>query len=182
MAEQETTKTQTNVKELVGKYLTFHLSQEQYGVSLLGVREIIGLMDITHVPRTPDYVRGVINLRGRIIPVVDLRLKFGMKAIDDTEVTCIIVVEMSYDDQVIQIGILVDEVDEVLDIQEKQIDNLPSIGTETNMTFICGVAKIAQRVVMLLDIQRVLSSMDINHLVDTTDRMQSNANTVATAA
>jgi purine-binding chemotaxis protein CheW len=101
---------------------------------------------------------------------VDLRLKFGMQGIDDTEVTCIIVVEMSYDDQVIQIGILVDEVDEVLDIQEKQIDNLPSIGTDTNMTFICGVAKIGNRVVMLLDIQRVLSSMDLNHFVNATER------------
>ena len=84
MSEQEKTITQTNVRDLVGKYLTFHLSQEQYGVSLLAVREIIGLMDITHVPRTPEYVRGVINLRGRIIPVVDLRQKFGMKAQKDT--------------------------------------------------------------------------------------------------
>ncbi|MBL4701592.1 MAG: purine-binding chemotaxis protein CheW, partial [Phycisphaeraceae bacterium] len=160
MIENEISKENTtNVSELVGKYLTFHLSHEQYGVSLLGVREIIGIMDITHVPRTPKYVRGVINLRGRIIPVVDLRLKFGMEGIDDTEVTCIIVVEMSYEDQVIQIGILVDAVDEVLDIQEKQIDNLPSIGAEEHMTFICGVAKVGQRVIMLLDIQRVLSTM-----------------------
>lgn len=173
MSEIEMSNTQANVSELVGKYLTFHLSQEQYGVSLLAVREIIGLMDITHVPRTPQYVRGVINLRGRIIPVVDLRQKFGMKAIDDTEVTCIIVVEMNYDDQVIQIGILVDEVDEVLDIQEEQIDNLPSIGAQDNMTFICGVAKIVQRVVMLLDIQRVLSTMDLNQLVKSTDRSAS---------
>lgn len=170
MSETEKNITQASVRDLVGKYLTFHLSQEQYGVSLLAVREIIGLMDITHVPRTPEYVRGVINLRGRIIPVVDLRLKFGMKAIDDTEVTCIIVVEMNYEDQVIQIGILVDEVDEVLDIQEDQIDNLPSIGTDISMNFICGVAKISQRVVMLLDIQRVLSAMDLNQLVKTTDR------------
>lgn len=170
MSEQENNIAQTSVRELVGKYLTFHLSQEQYGVSLLAVREIIGLMDITHVPRTPEYVRGVINLRGRIIPVVDLRLKFGMKAIEDTEVTCIIVVEMTYEDQVIQIGILVDEVDEVLDIQENQIDNLPSIGTDLSMNFICGVAKIPPRVVMLLDIQRVLSAMDLNTLIKTTEQ------------
>ncbi|HAI12980.1 MAG TPA: chemotaxis protein CheW [Phycisphaerales bacterium] len=180
MSEQELALNQTNIRELVGKYLTFHLSQEQYGVSLLAVREIIGLMDITHVPRTPEYVRGVINLRGRIIPVVDLRLKFGMQAIDDTEVTCIIVVEMTYEDQVIQIGILVDEVDEVLDIQEGQIDNLPSIGADMSMNYICGVAKISQRVVMLLDIQRVLSAMDLNQLVKTTGIQKEN-NTSAAA-
>jgi purine-binding chemotaxis protein CheW len=180
MSEQDKTITQTNVRDLVGKYLTFHLSQEQYGVSLLAVREIIGLMDITHVPRTPEYVRGVINLRGRIIPVVDLRLKFGMKAQEDTEVTCIIVVEMNYEDQVIQIGILVDEVDEVLDIQEDQIDNLPSIGADVSMNYICGVAKISQRVVMLLDIQRVLSAMDLNELVKSAGNNTSN--TISAAA
>ena len=181
MSEVETTKMQTNMSDLVGKYLTFHLSQEQYGVSLLCVREIIGLMDITHVPRTPKYVRGVINLRGRIIPVVDSRLKFGMPAIEDTEVTCIIVVELNYEDQIIQIGILVDEVDEVLDIQEKQIDNVPTIGADLSMNFICGVAKIAQRVVMLLDIQRVLSTMDLTELVSKADCQASVKNNAVAA-
>lgn len=180
MSEVGNPKTQVNLSDLVGKYLTFHLSQEQYGVSLLGVREIIGLMDITHVPRTPKYVRGVINLRGRIIPVVDSRLKFGMEAIEDTEVTCIIVVELNYDDQIIQIGILVDEVDEVLDIQEKQIDNVPTIGADANMNFIRGVAKIGKRVVMLLDIQRVLSTMDLSELVNATeDQVNTDNKTIA---
>ena len=102
-----------------GKFLTFHLGGEEYGLEILKVQEIIGIMAITRVPRTPEFVRGVINLRGKVIPVVDLRLKFEMEGQADTERTCIIVVQVSHNNNQVTMGLLVDEVSEVLDIDGK---------------------------------------------------------------
>ncbi len=147
-----------------GKYLTFTLADEEYGIGILKVKEIIGMMAITSVPRTPDFVKGVINLRGKVIPVIDLRLKFGMAPIPYTDRTCIIVVEIDFDDMTIQIGIVVDAVSEVLNIKEEEIENAPSFGTSLNTDYILGMAKIDKGVKILLDIDRVLSAKEIQLL------------------
>ncbi|HKK98719.1 MAG TPA: chemotaxis protein CheW [Desulfotignum sp.] len=147
-----------------GKYLTFTLADEEYGIGILKVKEIIGMMAITSVPRTPDFVKGVINLRGKVIPVIDLRLKFGMDAISYTDRTCIIVVEIDANDMTIQIGIVVDSVSEVLNIKEEEIENAPSFGTSLNTAYILGMAKIDSGVKILLDIDRVLSTKEIQVL------------------
>ncbi len=150
-----------------GKYLTFTLADEEYGIGILKVKEIIGMMPITSVPRTPDFVKGVINLRGKVIPVIDLRLKFRMDAIPYTDRTCIIVVEIDSDDMTIQIGIVVDAVSEVLNIKEEEIENAPSFGTSINMDYILGMAKIDSGVKILLDIDKVLSAKEIQVLEKT---------------
>lgn len=147
--------------QLAGKYLTFVLGGEEYGLEILKVREIIGLMDITTVPRTPSYVRGVINLRGKIIPVVDLRVKFGMESVEMTEETCIIVVEVVRDGKSVEMGILVDKVSEVLDIVEEEIEEAPSFGSGFDTDFILGMAKTKNSVKILLNIDAVLSGEEI---------------------
>ncbi len=146
---------------LAGKYMTFQLAQEDYGVAILMVREIIGLMEITRVPRVPGFVRGVINLRGRVIPVVDLRAKFGMAPCEATEQTVIIVVNCEVAGRALTMGVLVDQVLEVLNVAADQIEPPPDLGDRTaSSEFILGVGKAAQRVVFLLDIARVLSARD----------------------
>lgn len=139
-----------------GKYLTFRLAAEEYGLEILKVREIIGLMEITSVPQTPHYIRGVINLRGKVIPVLELRLKFGMESTEDTEQTCIIVVEVANSDDSLMTGIVVDSVSEVLDIKEDQIADSPSFGAGIDTDFILGIGKIKDDVKILLDIDKVL--------------------------
>lgn len=142
---------------LAGKYLTFELGSEIYGIEILKVQEIIGIMSITNVPKTPDYVRGVINLRGKVIPVVELRRKFKMATVEDTERTCIIVVQVKGTDGPITMGILVDEVSEVVDIPADQIEPAPTFGTAVNTAFILAMGKVGGRVVILLDADRVLT-------------------------
>jgi purine-binding chemotaxis protein CheW len=142
---------------LAGKYLTFELGTEIYGIEILKVQEIIGIMNITNVPKTPDYVRGVINLRGKVIPVVELRKKFRMETMADTERTCIIVVQISGSDASITMGILVDEVSEVVDITSDRIESAPTFGTSVNTAFILAMGKIGERVVILLDADKVLT-------------------------
>lgn len=144
-----------------GKYLTFTLAGEEYGISILKVKEIIGLMAITMVPQTPDYVKGVINLRGKVIPVVDIRLKFGMAAMDYTERTCIIVVEVGSGADRIQIGIVVDSVSEVLNIKAGEIEETPNFGTRLQTDYILGMAKAGGGIKILLDIDRVLRAEEL---------------------
>ncbi|MFO7884891.1 MAG: chemotaxis protein CheW [Desulfobacteraceae bacterium] len=151
----------------VGKYLTFSLKGEEYGIGILKVKEIIGMMPITSVPRTPSFVKGVINLRGKVIPVVDLRLKFEMDSIPYTEKTCIIVVEIESSDTIVFIGIVVDAVSEVLNIKEEEIENAPSFGTSVNTDYILGMAKIDSGVKILLDIDKVLSAEEITAIEKT---------------
>ncbi len=139
-----------------GKYLTFTLAEEEYGIGILKIKEIIGMMPITSVPRTPAYVKGVINLRGKVIPVMDLRLKFGMDGIDYTERTCIIVVESAGEVGNVLIGIVVDAVSEVLNIKNKEIDDAPEFGTDLESKYILGLAKMEEGVKILLDIDRVI--------------------------
>jgi purine-binding chemotaxis protein CheW len=143
--------------QLAGKYMTFQLAEEVYGLEILKVREIIGLMDITRVPRSAAFIRGVINLRGKVIPVADLRLKFGMEACQATEQTVIIVVQYSVGGRNLTMGILVDQVLEVLQIEPAQVEPTPAFGDAgTESQFILGLGKAGDRVVFLLDIGRVL--------------------------
>lgn len=154
----------TEQQSLAGKYLTFKLAAEEFGLEILKVQEIIKMMDITRVPRTPDFVRGVINLRGKVIPVVDLRLKFGMETLATTEKTCIIVVQVARRENTLTMGIIVDEVSEVLDITEKEIEPAPSFGSNVDTHFILGMAKTKGSVKILLDINKVLASAEIASL------------------
>ncbi len=136
-----------------GKYLTFALGHEEYGLEILQVREIIKLMDITAVPKVPDYVKGVINLRGKIIPVIDLRLKFGMPKVDYTSETCTIVLNVCSS----LMGVIVDHVSEVLDITTENIEPTPQFGASIHTDYIIGIGKVGDKVKILLDIERVLT-------------------------
>jgi len=143
-----------------GKYLTFALAHEEYGLEILKVREIIGYMDITAIPQTPHHVMGVINLRGQVIPIVDLRTKFGMDTAEITEESCIIVVEINQGNSNFQTGIIVDHVQEVLDIADGDIEDAPQFGSSVDTDFIKGMGKIDESVKILLDIDKVLGSED----------------------
>jgi purine-binding chemotaxis protein CheW len=147
-----------------GKYLTFTLAGEDYGIGILKVKEIIGIMPITTVPQTPSYMKGVINLRGKVIPIVDLRLKFGMEEMEHTDKTCIIVVEIAGSDRQLMIGILVDSVSEVLNIKAGDIEDSPNFGSRLNTDYILGMAKTGGKVKILLDIDKVLSSEEMGAL------------------
>jgi purine-binding chemotaxis protein CheW len=143
-----------------GKYLTFALAHEEYGLEILKVREIIGYIDVTAVPQTPQYVKGVINLRGQVIPVIDLRTKFGMETAEVTDETCIIVVEIAAASRKFNTGIVVDHVREVLDVPGRDIEEPPQFGAAVDTDFILGMGKIDDSVKILLDIDKVLGSVD----------------------
>jgi purine-binding chemotaxis protein CheW len=140
-----------------GKFLTFFLANEEYGIEILKVQEIIGMMSITPVPRTPHFIRGVINLRGKVISIVDLRLKFAMDSIEQTEETCIIVVRS----RGLEMGLVVDKVSEVLDIATADIDDVPSFGSDVTTDYLLGIAKTEGRVRLLLAIDQVLSTQEV---------------------
>lgn len=164
----ELTKTMDQViKAMVnreGKYLSFSLAKEEYGIGILKVKEIIGMMPITTVPRTPPFIKGVINLRGKVIPVVDLRLKFGIEEMGYTERTCIIVVEIASQAGSVLTGIVVDSVSEVLNIKGADIEETPNFGAKLDTDYILGMAKITGGVKILLDIDKVLSAEEITIL------------------
>ena len=148
----------------MNKFLSFKLGDEEYGVEILRVREIIGVLDITPLPQTESYVKGVVNLRGKIIPVIELRKKFGMPSIEYTEETCIVVVEVndtSSSDQ-FQMGVIVDSVREVQDIEKNQIEPAPKFGCALNTDYIMGMGKVksadSEGVMILLDIDKVMSA------------------------
>ena len=147
--------------EREGKYLTFTMAEEDYGIGILKIKEIIGMQDITSVPQTPEFVKGVINLRGKVIPVIDLRLKFCMEATEYDERTCIIVVEIEGEANIVQIGIVVDSVSEVLNIKGEEIEDSPTFGTKLDTDYILGMAKMEGGVRILLDIDKVLSAEDL---------------------
>lgn len=147
---------------LAGKYLTFALGREEYGLAILKVQEIIQMQGVTRIPRIPDYVRGVINLRGKVIPVIELRKKFGLEATTDTEKTCIIVVQVNGGANLVTMGLIIDEVKEVLDISADNIEDTPNFGLSINTEFIKGIGKIGDRVKMLLDIDCVLIGNEMN--------------------
>lgn len=155
-----------DVHSLAGKYLTFHLGDEEYGIGILRVREIIGLMDVTPVPRSPKHIRGVINLRGRIIPVLDLRTKFEMDPFEPTEESCIIVLDVNVEGVVSHMGVLVDGVCEVLDIGSDEIDPPPPMGTDVDNRFLLGIAKSKGTVRILLDVEQTLHASETAMLVE----------------
>lgn len=154
------------------KLLTFSLGEEGYGLSILKVKEIIGMLDITPVPRTPDFIKGVINLRGKIIPIMDLRAKFDMAQQEYNERTCIIVVEIVLKGAQKLIGVVVDMVSEVVMISDEQIEPPPEYGTSVEHNFILGIGKLKDRVVIILDIEElflceeVLKMLDNSHLAN----------------
>jgi purine-binding chemotaxis protein CheW len=150
--------------EREGKYLTFSLGDEEYGIGILKVKEIIGMMRITPVPQTPEFVKGVINLRGKVIPVIDLRLRFGMEENGYTERTCIVVVEIDGSGGKLHIGVVVDSVSEVLNIKGADIEDTPNFGTTLNTEYILGMAKTGGGVKILLEIDRVLSGSEMGFL------------------
>lgn len=150
-----------------GKYLTFFLDKEEYGLEILKVMEIIKFIKIVQIPNVPGYVKGVINLRGKVYPIIDLRLKFKMPSIEATKETCIIVVNL----QDIIMGILVDTVSEVLDIDAKDIEPPPAFGSAVNINFILGMAKVNNEIKILLDIDKVLKADQVIAIKSSTDVM-----------
>lgn len=149
---------------LAGKYLTFTLGAEEFGLQILKVREIIGYMDITAVPKAPADVKGVINLRGQVVPIVDMRARFDMPPTERTDQTCIIVVEVAAGRQRFHTGIIVDRVCEVLDIEADQIDPTPQFDSAMDTSFILGIGKIGSSVKILLDIDKVLRLQGLEEL------------------
>lgn len=144
------------------KYLTFTLDDECYGIPILKVREIIGIMPITHVPKMPSFMKGVINLRGRIIPITDLRIKFGLEAMEFHDRTCIIVVEMDTDAGKSVNGVVVDSVSDVLDIGDENIEPPPACyGNSEEQSFLTSIGKVKDKVVMLIDADKILTTMEI---------------------
>jgi len=143
-----------------GKYLTFYLDYEEYGVEILKVQEIIGRMPITPVPLTSQYIRGVINLRGKIHPIMDLKVKFGMDQTQITDETCIIVIRTTG----IMMGVLVDRVSEVVSIDAGDIEETPSFGADVNTEYLLGIGKAGGRVRLLLDIEKIITTADVINL------------------
>jgi len=144
-----------------GKYLTFLLAQEEYAIQVLKVREIMGILHITTVPQTPPDVKGVINLRGKVIPVTDLRLKFGLPEAEYGQRTCIIVVQLQGESES-QVGIIVDEVCEVLNLMQGDIQDTPDFGRGITTPYLLGMAKVKGKVKILLDIDHVVSAQDMH--------------------
>jgi purine-binding chemotaxis protein CheW len=143
-----------------GKFLSFYLSKEEYGIAILKVREIIGMVDVTPLPRTPEFVRGVINLRGKIIPVIDLRRKFNMQPADYTNETCIVVVDVGREgESSVQVGCIVDTVSEVLSVDSEQFEQPPRCANASG-DYIAGLGKLKDRVLILLDIDRVIGDLN----------------------
>lgn len=149
-----------------GKYLTFQLVQEEFGVRVVKVREIMGLQEITAVPQTPPHIKGVINLRGKVIPVIDLRLKFGLPPGEYGQRTCIIVAQVQGESGPILMGIVVDGVSEVLNLTAGEIEDTPDFGDDNAGQYLLGMAKVKGKVKILLDIDKVLSSQDLGNLAE----------------
>jgi purine-binding chemotaxis protein CheW len=162
--ETTPSKTASQKDQRAGKYLTFALGNEEFAVQVLRVREIMGIQEITAVPQTPHYVKGVINLRGKVIPVVDLRLKFGLPEVEYTQRTSIIVAQINGVSRKLQIGIIVDGVSEVLTLQASDIEDTPDFGYGVEIPYLMGMAKIKGKVKILLDINMVFSSQEVQGL------------------
>lgn len=147
-----------------GKYLAFHLDGADYAIQVLRVREIMGMREVTSVPRTPHFVRGVLKLRGRVIPVIDLRLKVGLPAQEYTEQTCIIVVQVPAEGASAQMGIIVDAVSEVLTLADEEIEDAPDVGAGVQLPYVLGIARTKGKVKTLLSIETVLNTQDVGGL------------------
>jgi len=151
------------------QYLTFFIRGEEYAVGILRVKEIIEYETVTRVPAVPSHVRGVINLRGALLPVVDLAAKFGADESAPTKTTCIVVVETKLDDEIVIAGIVADAVSEVVDVADDQIEPPPPFGTGVRVDFLTGMGKLDGRLVLILDIDRVLSPVELIETIDAID-------------
>jgi purine-binding chemotaxis protein CheW len=162
LGEMDTSKTKTKFQP--GKFLTFKLGEESYGVAVLKIREIIRMQKITLVPQMPSYVKGVINLRGKVIPVIDMRLKFSVGSDAVTERTCIVVVQLDNRQNSIttSVGLIVDAVEEVMTITEDEVEETPDLGGQFDGQYILGIAKIKGEVKTLLDIDEVILAENLN--------------------
>jgi purine-binding chemotaxis protein CheW len=147
-----------------GKYLVFQIGREEFGIPVLKVREIMGVQDITAVPQTPVYLKGVINLRGKVIPVVDLRLKFRLPEVEYTQRTCIIVVQVQHESHTVLMGTVVDGVAEVLNVGPGDVEDTPDFGNGVETPYLRGLAKIKGKVKILLDIDQVLTTQELQDL------------------
>jgi purine-binding chemotaxis protein CheW len=148
------------------QYLTFKLEEELFALDIGKVREVLDFTTITKVPRTPDYMRGVINLRGSVVPVVDLRLKFGMVKAEKTVNTCVIIVEVELGGEKVVMGAMADAVQEVLDLEPDQIEPAPRIGTRLNTDFIKGMGKHAEQFIIILDIDKVFTAGELELVLE----------------
>ena len=149
-----------------GKYLTFALGNEEFAIQVMRVREIMGIQETTAMPQAPGCVRGVLNLRGKVVPVVDLRVKFGLPELDYTERTCIIVVQIENQEGKLMIGIIVDRVSEVLTLRADDIEDTPDFGSGVTTPHILGMAKIQNKVKILLDINMVFTTQEVERFMD----------------
>ena len=161
-----------DVNTLSSQYLTFTLGEEHFAMEIAKVREVLDFTNITKVPRTPDFMRGVINLRGNVVPVIDLRLNLGMNAIEKTVDTCIVIVEVVMGSESLQVGMLADSVQEVVDIDPSQIEPAPKLGTRLNTDFICGMGKRDEMFLIILDIDKVLSADEVTAAVQASTSSQ----------
>ena len=142
----------TKRKTLTGsRYLSFVLHDEEYCIEILKIKEIMGMTDITSIPQAPDFIKGVINLRGQIIPIIDLRLKFEMSYKDYTDRTCIVVVELNYEGEITLMGIVVDSIQEVINIPEENISKVPYINEKIKSDYIEGIAETQDKIKIVLD-------------------------------
>ena len=158
---EQTNRYQTNGDRHSEKYLSFYVGAEEFAIGVLSVREIMGVLDITAVPQTPPYVKGIINLRGKVVPVVDLRLKFGMPPAEYTQRTCIVVVDVAGESGRLLMGVVVDTVSEVLNVSSSEIEAAPDFGEGVAIPYLLGIAKCKGKVKLLLDIEKVLHTTDL---------------------
>jgi purine-binding chemotaxis protein CheW len=159
LKRNETAGSQTDAR--AGKHLVFRLGEEQFAIQVQKVREIMGIQNITQVPQTPAHVKGVINLRGKVIPVIDLRLKFAMPALEYTPRTCIVVVQVSNERGPVLMGVVVDGVEEVLQVTAADIEDTPSFGQDAAVPYVMGLAKLKGGVKILLDIDQVMTAREL---------------------
>jgi purine-binding chemotaxis protein CheW len=163
-ANQYATDRAASAERRTEKYLTFHVGPEEFAIGVLNVREIMGMQDITAVPHTPPHVKGIINLRGKVVPVVDLRLKFGMPSAEYTQRTCIVVVEVAGETSRMLMGAVVDSVSEVLNVAAAEIEATPDFGEGVTIPYLLGIAKSKGNVTILLDIEKVLTTGELTNL------------------
>jgi purine-binding chemotaxis protein CheW len=162
----------TETKTKTKQYLTFYLNEEEYAIDVYQIREILELTNITKIPCTYDYMRGVINLRGSVVPVIDMHMKFGLQNSKETVNSCIIVMEVKIEDKFVVLGVLADSVEEVIDLEPENIEPAPKIGTKVKSEFIKGMGRHDDRFLILLDMNRVFSENELVQMEDATDLME----------
>ena len=165
------TSNDVDISHLVGKYLTFAIGEQQYAFDILGVQEIIGATMVTSVPRSPDYFKGMINLRGRVIPVIDIRLKLGLEERPHDERTCFVIVSSDIEGDVVSIGVIVDTVLEVIQLDGAQLQCTPEFGYQIDATYVKGIGRVEEDIVILLEVQNILKRTDLKGETEPTSQI-----------